>query len=42
MGKVGDGWEKKNGRILFDRPKPPVGCSANGRGGRRRIHIYAQ
>jgi hypothetical protein len=21
----------KNGRILFDRPKPTVGCSANGR-----------
>ena len=25
----------KNGRTLFDRPKPTVGCSANGR--RRRI-----
>jgi len=25
---------KKNGRTLFDRPKPTVGCSANGR---RRI-----
>ena len=24
----------KNGRILFDRPKPTAGCSANGR---RRI-----
>ena len=23
--------DKKNGRILFDRPKPTVGCSANGR-----------
>jgi hypothetical protein len=23
--------ERKNGRILFDRPKPTVGCSANGR-----------
>ena len=22
---------EKNGRILFDRPKPTVGCSANGR-----------
>ena len=22
---------EKNGRILFDRPKPAVGCSANGR-----------
>ena len=21
----------KNGRILFDRPKPTAGCSANGR-----------
>jgi hypothetical protein len=27
---------EKNGRILFDRPKPTVGCSANGRR-RRRI-----
>jgi len=28
----------KNGRTLFDRPKPTVGCSANGRrrGGRPR------
>ena len=26
----------KNGRILFDRPKPTVGCSANGRRRRRR------
>ena len=25
---------KQNGRTLFDRPKPTVGCSANGR---RRI-----
>jgi hypothetical protein len=25
----------KNGRILFDRPKPIAGCSASGR--RRRI-----
>jgi hypothetical protein len=23
----------KNGRILFDRPKPTAGCSASGRGG---------
>jgi len=23
----------KNGRAMFDRPKPTVGCSANGRGG---------
>ena len=28
----------KNGRTLFDRPKPTVGCSANGR--RRRIYDY--
>jgi hypothetical protein len=33
MERVGDRW-KKNGRILFDRPKPTVGCSASGR--RRR------
>jgi hypothetical protein len=27
---------KKNGRILLDRPKPPLGCSASGkRRGRR-------
>jgi hypothetical protein len=26
----------KNGRILFDRPKPTAGCSANGRRRRRR------
>ena len=24
---------KKNGKILFDRPKPTAGCSANGRRG---------
>ena len=23
--------DRKNGRTLFDRPKPTVGCSANGR-----------
>jgi hypothetical protein len=23
--------KKKNGRIVFDRPKPTAGCSANGR-----------
>jgi hypothetical protein len=23
--------DRKNGRILFDRPKPTVGCSASGR-----------
>jgi len=29
----GDSWRQigKNGRTLFDRPKPTVGCSANGR-----------
>jgi len=27
----------KNGRILFDRPKPTVGCSANGR--RRSLKV---
>ena len=33
---VGESWWRieKNGRTLFDRPKPTVGCSANGR--RRR------
>jgi hypothetical protein len=30
----------KNRRILFDRPKPTVGCSANGRRRRRRRRIY--
>jgi hypothetical protein len=30
MERVGDRWEK-NGRILFDRPKPTAGCSASGR-----------
>jgi hypothetical protein len=23
--------DRKNGEVLFDRPKPRVGCSANGR-----------
>jgi len=34
--KDGESWWQigKNGRTLFDRPKPTVGCSANGR--RRR------
>jgi hypothetical protein len=31
--RVGD--REKNGRILFDRPKPTAGCSVNGR--RRRM-----
>ena len=29
MERVGNG-QKKNGSILFDRPKPTAGCSANG------------
>ena len=34
----GESWWQigKNGRALFDRPKPTVGCSANGRIRRRR------
>ena len=28
---VADRKKKKNGRTMFDRPKPTVGCSANGR-----------
>jgi hypothetical protein len=28
--------DRKNGRILFDRPKPAAGCSANGRIKKRR------
>jgi hypothetical protein len=35
MERVGDRWGK-NGRMLFDRPKPTVGCSASGRRRRRR------
>ena len=31
---------RKNGRTLFDRPKPTVGCSANGR--RRRLWNVAR
>jgi len=34
MERVG-GRKEKNGRTLFGRPKPTVGCNANGR--RRRI-----
>jgi hypothetical protein len=30
---------RKNGGILFDRPKPTAGCSANGRRRRRRIYL---
>jgi hypothetical protein len=29
MERVGDRWGK-NGRILFDRPKPTAGCSGSG------------
>jgi hypothetical protein len=38
----GESWWQmgKNGRILFDRPKPTVGCSASGRRRRRRRRIY--
>jgi hypothetical protein len=34
----GESWWQigRNGRTLFDRPKPTVGCSANGRKRRRR------
>jgi hypothetical protein len=39
MKKVGDRWEK-NGRILFDRPKSIVGCSASGRRRRRQYNTY--
>jgi hypothetical protein len=35
MERVGGRWEK-NGRILFDRPKPTVGCSASGRRRRKK------
>jgi hypothetical protein len=36
----GESWRQigKNGRILFDRPKPTAGCSASG--GRRRRILY--
>ena len=34
MERIGGRYKKKNGRTLFDRPTPTVGCSANGR---RRI-----
>ena len=32
--------DRKNGTILFDRPKPTAGCSSNGR--RRRIYKVVQ
>jgi len=28
--------DRDNGEVLFDRPKPTAGCSANGRRRRRR------
>jgi hypothetical protein len=28
--------DRENGEVLFDRPKPTAGCSANGRRRRRR------
>jgi hypothetical protein len=40
MERVGDRWEK-NGRILFDRPKPLVGCSANGRRRRKFRKVFS-
>jgi hypothetical protein len=33
MGRFGD---RENGGALFDRPKPTMGCSANGRRRRRK------
>jgi hypothetical protein len=35
MERVGDRYGK-NGEMLFDKPKPTAGCSANGRRRRRR------
>ena len=36
----GESWLQigKNGRTLFDRPKPTVGCSANGRRHKAGVH----
>jgi hypothetical protein len=31
----------KNGRILFDRPKPTAGCSASGRRKKKKILKYS-
>jgi hypothetical protein len=39
MERVGD--IGKNGRILFDRPKPTVGCSASGKR-RRRLSVLLE
>ena len=38
---LGESWWQigKNGRTLFDRPKPTVGCSANARRRRRRRNL---
>jgi hypothetical protein len=41
MERVGDRYEK-NGRILFDRPKPTVGCSASGRSFRSVVGVLIQ
>jgi hypothetical protein len=30
----------KNGRILFDRPKPTAGCSASGRRRKKNIVLH--
>jgi hypothetical protein len=30
----------KNGRTLFDRPKPTAGCTVNGRRTKKKIYIY--
>ena len=32
--------DRKNGGILFDRPKPTAGCSANGR--RNKLHTLSK
>ena len=39
--KMESWWQTgKNGRTLFERPKPTVGCSANGRRRRRRRRTF--
>jgi hypothetical protein len=37
--RVGDTWIRKNKKVLFDRPKPTAGCSANKRRRRRRRNV---
>jgi hypothetical protein len=39
MERVGDRLGK-NGRILFDRPKPTAGCSASGKRRRSKLVIF--